>query len=70
MIYLSMLSGFLLCLDLVAVVVDRSQVVVIVGTAMRQGNDVVHLVSLADPSEPGAFLAPTQVLVTLEDAVT
>lgn len=57
----------MLRLGLVAVMVDRPQVARIVCSAARDGQDVVDLVRLADPPEPGAVIAPAQVLVPLED---
>ena len=65
-----MLSGFFLRLRLVAVTVDRPKVVVVVGPAVGQRDDVVNLICLANPPQPGAVVAPTEVLVTPEDAVT
>jgi hypothetical protein len=70
MVYLSMFSGFFLRLDLVAVAVYGSEVAVIVRAAVGQRDDVVNFICLANPSQPGAVVAPAQVLITLEDAVT
>jgi len=70
MVYLSMLSGFFLRLGLVAVAIDRPQVVIIIRAAVGQRDDVVNFICLANPSQPGAVVAPAQVLITLEDAVT
>lgn len=70
MFYLSMLSGFFLRLRLVAIVVDGPEVAVIVRATVGQRDDVVNFICLANPSQPCAVIAPTQVLITLEDAVT
>jgi hypothetical protein len=70
MVYLSMLSGFFLRLGLVTVAVDRPKVVIIVGAAVGQGNNVVNLVRFSDPAEPDAVVATAEVLVALQDPLT
>lgn len=65
-----MLLGFFLRLRLVTVAVDRPKIVVIVGTAVGQGYDVVNLMRFADAAKLSTVVAPTQVLVTFEDAIT
>ena len=57
-------------LRLVAVAVDRPKVVVIVRTAVGQGQDVVNLMRLADATEMGAVITPTEVLISLQDSLT
>ena len=70
MVYLWMLSGFFLSLRLMAVVVDGPKVAVIVRAAMGHGQDVVNLISLANPPQSGAVVAPAQVLISLQDSLT
>ena len=53
-----------------ALAVDGPEIALIVRAAMGHGQDVVNFICLANPSQPGAVVAPAQVLVTLEDAVT
>jgi hypothetical protein len=57
-------------LRLVAVAVDRPKVVVIVRAAVGQGHDVVNLMRLADATELGAVITPTEVLISLQDSLT
>jgi hypothetical protein len=63
-------SRLLLRLGLVAIAVDRPQVVVIVGAAVGQGHNVVNLMRFADAAEPGAVVTPTEVLISLQDSLT
>ncbi len=65
-----MLLGFFLRLGLVAIAVDRPQVVVIIGPAVSQGHDVVNLMRFADAAEPGAVITQTEVLISLQDSLT
>ena len=53
-----------------AVVVDGPKVAVIVRAAMGHGQDVVNLISLANPPQSGAVVAPAQVLISLQDSLT
>ena len=53
-----------------AVTVDRPKIVVIVGTALGQGYDVVNLMRFADATNLSAVVAPTEVLVSLQDSLT
>jgi len=52
-------------LDLVAVAIDRPKVVIIVGTAVSQGHDMVNLMRFADATELGAVTTTTEVLISL-----
>lgn len=53
-----------------AVAVDRPKVVVIVGTAVGQGHNVVNLMRFADATELGAVITTTEVLISLQDSLT
>ena len=52
-----------------AVVIDRSEVARFVRAAVSQGQNVVDLVSLADPAKPGAIITPAEILIAPEDLV-
>jgi len=54
----------------VAVAVDRSKVVVIVGTAVGQGHDVVNFMRFADATKLRAVIAPTEEPISLQDSLT
>ena len=53
-----------------AITVDRPKIVVIVGTAVGQGYDVVNLMRFADATELGAVITTTEVLISLQDSLT
>ncbi|MNG91340.1 hypothetical protein D3C79_502490 [compost metagenome] len=53
-----------------AVAIDRPKIVVIVGAAVGQGHDVVHLMRLSDAAKLDAVVTPTEVLVSLQDSFT
>ena len=53
-----------------AVAVDRPKVVVIVGTAVGKGHNVVNLMRFADATELGAVITTTEVLISLQDSLT
>lgn len=57
-------------LGLVAIAVDRPQVVIIVGAAVGQGHDVVNLVCFSDAAKLGAVVTPAKVLISLQDSLT
>ncbi len=53
-----------------AVAVDCPKVGRFVRSAVGQGHDVVNLMSLTNPREPDALVAPAQVLIALHHLVT
>ena len=53
-----------------AVPVDRPKVVVIVGSAVGKGDNVVNLVCFPDAAKLGAVVTPAQILISLQDSLT